>query len=73
MSFINYINAPMNHSIARRPRLCAVRRIATLAATWFARMNQRRTLATLDDRLLADIGVDARSAGREARKPFWQA
>jgi uncharacterized protein YjiS (DUF1127 family) len=40
--------------------------------TWIARSRQRRALAELDDHLLADIGVSAEQAVREATKPFWQ-
>ncbi|MEX0697806.1 MAG: DUF1127 domain-containing protein [Dongiaceae bacterium] len=33
---------------------------------------QRRTLATLDDRQLGDIGLGRAAARREAEKPFWR-
>ncbi|NFV80273.1 hypothetical protein G4223_09130 [Magnetospirillum aberrantis SpK] len=29
-------------------------------------------LATLDERMLADIGVDHATARMESRKPFWK-
>lgn len=35
------------------------------------RQRQRRALAQLDARMLADIGVSADAARREANKPFW--
>ena len=38
-----------------------------------ARVSERRHLATLDDRLLADIGLDRADAMAEADKPFWRA
>lgn len=41
--------------------------------TWQARAEQRRHLAELDDRMLADIGVGWAEAGHEAAKPFWRA
>lgn len=40
---------------------------------WRDRLEQRRTLVALDDRLLRDIGMDRDVAEREAAKPFWQA
>ena len=52
------------------------RAAAAVVATshlWSERAAQRRLLATLDDRLLEDIGVDRAAAARESRKPFWQA
>ena len=36
------------------------------------RSAQRRTLAALDHRLLADIGLTRAQALAEARKPFWR-
>ena len=39
-------------------------------ARWIARANERRALATLDDRLLRDIGVTREVARRECAKPF---
>ncbi|MEM8762116.1 MAG: hypothetical protein AAGE83_17600 [Pseudomonadota bacterium] len=38
---------------------------------WIGVMRERRRLATLDPRLLEDIGVDAEAQGREAARPFW--
>jgi uncharacterized protein YjiS (DUF1127 family) len=37
-----------------------------------AHRGQRRALAALDERRLADIGVSPADAAREARKPFWR-
>ncbi len=37
-----------------------------------ARRRQRQALADLDARLLADVGIDAAAARREAAKPFWR-
>jgi uncharacterized protein YjiS (DUF1127 family) len=58
-------------------------RIGTGAATvtplwrtvtlWRALARERRTLTTLDARLLRDIGVEAADAEREAARPFWDA
>ena len=40
---------------------------------WQERATQRHTLATLDDRLLEDMGLDRGAAAAEAAKPFWRA
>ena len=52
--------------------------IAELARTglgkieaWLEISRQRRTLATLDDRMLKDIGISRASANFEASRPFW--
>lgn len=34
---------------------------------------ERRALATLDDRLLKDIGISPAQAENEARRPIWDA
>ena len=39
---------------------------------WHSRTRQRRALSALDARLLDDIGIDRRSARREAAKGFWR-
>ena len=36
------------------------------------RINQRRELSQLDDRMLADIGITRSQALKEASKPFWK-
>lgn len=41
-------------------------------ASWVERSRQRRELATLDDHLLADIGLTRAQALRESDKPFWK-
>jgi uncharacterized protein YjiS (DUF1127 family) len=47
--------------------------VTALADTWFQRARQRRQLAELSDRQLADIGISRTEACAEAGKPFWQA
>jgi len=42
-----------------------------LIATWIARSRDRRRLAEMDERLLADIGLDPVQARAEANKPWW--
>jgi len=43
-----------------------------MIAGWIERARQRRSLATLDDRSLRDIGITRVDAAREAGKPFWR-
>lgn len=45
---------------------------ARLLGVWRDRIRQRREIARLDDRMLADIGLSQIEASREANKPFWQ-
>jgi uncharacterized protein YjiS (DUF1127 family) len=46
---------------------------ADLLLTWQERARQRRLLASLDDRMLDDIGIGHGEVLREADKPFWRA
>ncbi len=39
---------------------------------WQERSRQRHLLASLDDRLLSDIGLSRADAEREAAIPFWR-
>lgn len=55
-----------------KPRRVAGRLIALLL-TWSERVRQRRALASMSPRMLADIGVRRELAAIEAQKPFWQA
>lgn len=49
------------------------RRIVELFSIWRQRAVERRLLAALDDRGLADIGITRLDAAYECRKPFWRA
>ena len=40
---------------------------------WQQRANDRAALASLDSRMLDDIGVNRADAWRESHKPFWRA
>ena len=40
--------------------------------TWQRRLADRRSLESLDDRMLRDIGVTRADVYVEARKPFWK-
>jgi uncharacterized protein YjiS (DUF1127 family) len=56
--------------IAPRPRalLAAGASVLGHVRAWLARRRQRRTLAALEDRLLADIGVSPADARVESRR-----
>lgn len=54
------------------PALRYLRRLFALLRFWCDRSRQRRHLAALDDRLLADIGKSRREARQEIAKPFWR-
>ncbi|MEM7695317.1 MAG: DUF1127 domain-containing protein [Pseudomonadota bacterium] len=38
---------------------------------WWSLNQERHTLANLDKRMLADIGIDEATAVREAMRPMW--
>lgn len=46
--------------------------IVKKAKFWVARSRQRKQLARLDARMLADIGITAEQAQSEISKPFWK-
>jgi uncharacterized protein YjiS (DUF1127 family) len=45
--------------------------IITSISRWRDRARQRRQLASLDDRMLADLGISRCDVMRECDKPFW--
>lgn len=47
-------------------------RLLDQVAAWQDRAAARRRLASLDDRMLHDIGIDRATADTEATKPFWR-
>ncbi|HEY5598554.1 MAG TPA: DUF1127 domain-containing protein [Kiloniellales bacterium] len=51
----------------------AVLRAANLLLTWQERAAERHALASLETRMLRDIGLSRADALREAAKPFWRA
>ena len=52
--------------------LTALSAATDLVFAWQDRAQQRRQLATMDDRLLRDIGISRLDALHEANKPFWR-
>lgn len=65
--------------MAPGPTMVRVQSGKTTGGSWLRaigacieRRRQRRVLASLDDRLLADIGITRIDAAQEAAKPFWR-
>ena len=52
--------------------LAAMRRVLDLLSVWRKRAASRSMLASLDDRMLRDIGLTRGDVERELTKPFWQ-
>lgn len=50
-----------------------VSRITDIIGVWHERIITRRQLASLDARMLDDIGVSSADVHFEASKPFWRA
>ncbi len=53
---------------SRLPRM-----LGEILLTWQRRADERDRLATLDPRLLSDMGISEAAATREAAIPFWRA
>lgn len=49
-----------------------VNRVFDIPYVWLERRRERYHLATLDDHLLRDIGLDRAEAERISAKPFWR-
>ena len=47
-------------------------RLTRTLLTWQTRATERNHLASLDNRLLADMGMTRADAAFEATKPFWR-
>ena len=62
-------------TIPRRPRRFpedCIWRLAERFGQWGDRCRERRCLATLDGRMLADMGAFPSDAAEESAKPFWK-
>jgi len=55
-----------------RSRTSPLRALLAALLGMYERARQRRALAGLDTRLLADIGLSREAARREAETPFWR-
>jgi uncharacterized protein YjiS (DUF1127 family) len=63
----------LRHSLHWVPTLLeAPVRLIDTSLGWLYRARSRRMLASLDDRMLRDIGIDRARADGEAGKPFWR-
>jgi uncharacterized protein YjiS (DUF1127 family) len=58
-------------AVTRLPRESAATRALGHVFGWLERARSRRQLAELDDRMLADIGIDRATAHAESERPFW--
>jgi uncharacterized protein YjiS (DUF1127 family) len=56
-----------------RPRPSRLARLAATLRLWRGRLEQKRTLARLTSRELADFGASTADVYRELRTPFWRA
>lgn len=65
----HYIQSTRAQPFAAATRLPVVRVLAQMMAT----SRQRRTLASLEDHLLEDIGISRQEAMKEATKAPWDA
>ncbi len=83
MDTINRLSAPFTGR-ARHPDGAPLHRLLAIGRTvfivigrtlplWRDRARQRAHLASLDDRMLRDIGLSRVEVAREASKPFWRA
>ena len=48
------------------------RTLVEILLTWQRRADERQRLASLDTRLLRDMGISEAAAAREAALPFWR-
>ncbi len=67
MTLISLIFGVQRHNLDRR-----VRETVAQLSFWRNRAASRSLLASLDDRMLRDIGLDRASADEESRTPFWR-
>jgi uncharacterized protein YjiS (DUF1127 family) len=59
-------------STCETPKGFAFQQIIAKVKTWENRSRQRKQLAKLDARMLADIGITAEQVTVEVAKPFWK-
>jgi uncharacterized protein YjiS (DUF1127 family) len=64
---------PLTASRRRLPTQGLVTRLVDRLLDWQDRERQRRHLSSLDDHILADVGLSHGDVEEESRKPFWRA
>ena len=64
-------HAPMPHG--GMPFFSAGSRLLNYLCLWQERIDERRELDRIDERLLKDAGISRADVLREASKPFWRA
>ncbi len=67
------LTATLSRLQARPARSTPTRGVIDTLLAFGALHRQRRALARLDDRALADLGLSRYEARRESRRPFWDA
>jgi uncharacterized protein YjiS (DUF1127 family) len=66
-------HAPRVNRAIRASRLhAALSRLVESLTAWRARIRSRRLLASFDDRMLRDIGIDRARVERESSSSFWR-
>lgn len=68
----NWMGSIPSHTCNAPSSASLLIRVTDHLLTWLERAHGRRMLATLDERMLADIGVDHATARMESHKPFWR-
>ena len=59
-------------AVGRRQGKAFLIRVFDALGEWQDRSAGRRRLASLDSRMLSDVGIDHAAADAEWAKPFWQ-
>ena len=68
----HYKNCSQGLSIFEKEPKFKFRHVLKVVRFWMDRSRQRKHLATLDDRLLKDIGYSRSQVQKEISKPFWK-
>ncbi|MFI4989062.1 MAG: DUF1127 domain-containing protein [Alphaproteobacteria bacterium] len=71
MTRLTIASGPVLHFPATRPAPLLMRLFDTLSL-WSERAGQRRALASVDDRMVKDLGRGRADVVVEAYKPFWR-
>jgi uncharacterized protein YjiS (DUF1127 family) len=69
---LTYVHRAGGHTDAFAGAMEVFGRLGRTLLTWQTRATERNHLASLDNRLLADMGMTHADASIEAAKPFWR-